>query len=183
MANNDASLVRDVLNGVRPAYGDLYDRYAGLVRAICFDKTGNLSEAQDLAQEVFLRAYRKLETLRNPDHFGKWLVGIARTTCLEWLRKHSREKRTFVRFTPEASPAVMGPSGDGEIEELQKAMRQLPERERLALHAFYLQEESAEQARSIMGLSRSGFYRVLKRARGRLAGMLRDETEGKLCEL
>jgi RNA polymerase sigma-70 factor (ECF subfamily) len=50
----------------------------------------------------------------------------------------------------------------------------LPERERLALHAFYLQEMNVEQARVVLGLSKSGLYRVLSCARRRLARVLRQ---------
>jgi DNA-directed RNA polymerase specialized sigma subunit len=53
----------------------------------------------------------------------------------------------------------------------------LPEKERLALHTFYLQGNSADNAHRIMGLSRSGFYRVLERARKRLEQLLIAEQE------
>ena len=50
-------LVLAVLAGDKAAYGKLYDRYAPLVRAVCYDEAGNLADSQDLAQDVFLRAY------------------------------------------------------------------------------------------------------------------------------
>ena len=53
----------------------------------------------------------------------------------------------------------------------------LPEKERLALHAFYLQEQSAEDARRTVGLSRSGFYRALERARKQLTTLLVQKRE------
>jgi RNA polymerase sigma-70 factor (ECF subfamily) len=68
-------------------------------------------------------------------------------------------------------------SSDGVVKELQKAMLRLPERERLALHAFYLQGRSVEQARAVLGLSRSGMYRVLERARKRLERLMRHHRE------
>jgi DNA-directed RNA polymerase specialized sigma24 family protein len=60
---------------------------------------------------------------------------------------------------------------------LLETMVNLPERERLALHAFYLQGESAEVVQSLLGLSASGAYRVLERARQRLATLLADKLE------
>ena len=60
---------------------------------------------------------------------------------------------------------------------LRQAVATLPEKERLALHAFYLQEQDADQARAVLGLSRSGLYRVLSCARRRLQRMLsKQET-------
>ena len=73
------------------------------------------------------------------------------------------------------SPPTTGP--DDRIADLRHAIASLPEKERLALHAFYLQEQDAEQACTVLGLSRSGLYRVLAVARRRLKGLLsKQET-------
>jgi RNA polymerase sigma-70 factor (ECF subfamily) len=169
-------LIRTVLAGEKAAYGKLYDRYAPLVRAVCYDTTGNLADAQDLAQDVFLRAYERLDRLRDPDRFGKWLVGIARLRCKEWRRRglQRRDKRAELS---QAQAVVSDPPGDDRIELLREMITTLPEKERLALHAFYLQGRSADNARKIMGLSRSGYYRVLERARKRLKQLMHIERE------
>ena len=164
---DDKALVAAVLAGERAAFEKLYDRYAPLVRAICHDATRNLPDAQDLAQDVFVRAYEKLEHLRNPNRFGKWLVGIARLRCREWWRESSKHKEDRAEPGPSQS-ATSDASDDDRIARLRKAVTLLPEKERLALHAFYLQGKSADNARAVMGLSRSGFYRLLERARKRL---------------
>lgn len=171
---SDKMLVRAVLAGQNTAYEKLYDRYAPLVRAICYDGTRNLADAQDLAQDVFVRAYEKLHQLRDPDCFAKWLVTIARLRCKEWLRRRSRELDRHPGLV-DSKLAVANPSSDGQIELLRKTIRELPDKERLALHVFYLQGRSAESARQTMGLSRPGFYRVLGRARKRLKKLLAKE--------
>jgi len=172
----DRDLIEAVLAGEKAAYGQLYDRYAPLVRAICCDTAGNLADAQDLAQDVFMRAYEKLDHLRDPARFGKWLVGIARLRCKEWQRQKLRaqSKQTRLRI---ADPFISDPSNDGRIERLREMIPRLSEKERLALHAFYLQGRSADNARTIMGLSRSGFYCVLERARKRLEKLMSGEQE------
>lgn len=81
---SDKALVLAVFAGDKAAYETLYDRYAPLVRAVCYDMTGNLADAQDLAQDVFMRAYEKLDRLRDPELFGRWVVGIAsRESCFD----------------------------------------------------------------------------------------------------
>ena len=172
----DRDLIEAVLAGEKTAYGQLYDRYAPLVRAICCDTTGNLADAQDLAQDVFMRAYKNLENLRDPDRFGKWLVGIARLRCKEWQRQkwRAQSKQTRPRI---ADPFISDPSNDGQIQRLREMIVRLPEKERLALHTFYLRGKSADNACRIMGLSRSGFYRVLERARKQLAILLCQKQE------
>ena len=85
--SSEAELVRAVIAGDKRAYALLYDRLAPLVRAVCHDYTHNLADAQDLAQDVFLRAYEQLGELRKPESFGPWLMGIARRRCSEWRRQ------------------------------------------------------------------------------------------------
>lgn len=173
---SDKTLIEAVLAGDKAAYETLYDRYAPLVRAVCYDYTGNLADAQDLAQDVFMRAYEKLDRLRKRDSFGKWLVGITRHRCQEWLRRKCRSQNNNAKLNDVQAAAVEKPD-DSRIELLRKMITTLPEKERLALHTFYLQGNSADNIRRIMGLSRSGFYRVLRRARNRLEKLMLKEQE------
>lgn len=173
---SDKKLIQAVFAGEKAAYEKLYDRYAPLVRAVCYDMTGNLADAQDLAQDVFMRAYDKLSHLRDPARFGKWLVGIARLRCKEWRRQKLRSQNKNVGLN-DVQAAAPEPPDDSRIELLREMITTLPEKERLALHTFYLQGNSADNARKIMGLSRSGFYRVLERARKRLEQLLIGEQE------
>lgn len=173
---SDRTLVRAVFAGDKAAYGKLYDRYAPLVRAVCYDQARNLADAQDLAQDVFMRAYENMDNLRDPDRFGRWLVGIARLRCKEWRRRSSQRRGASVELNDVQSIAP-DPQDDGRLERLRKTIAMLPEKERLALHTFYLQDWSADDARRIMGLSRSGFYRALERARKQLAILLVQERE------
>ncbi len=173
---SDKTLIRALFAGDKAAYEKLYDRYAPLVRAVCYDMTGNFADAQDLAQDVFMRAYEKLDRLRNPERFGNWLVGIARLRCKEWRRQKLRIPNKNVRLNNGQELVVDSPD-DSRIELLREMITTLPEKDRLALHTFYLQGSSADNARRIMGLSRSGFYRILERARKRLEQLLIAEQE------
>lgn len=176
MAATDATLVLGVRNGDRSAFAELYDRRARLIRAVCYDATADPHTAADLTQEVFLRAYRNLQRLHDPQKFAAWLVGIARQVCREWRRKQRREQRSLQGLTQLrlTQPTWTDPP-DARLIEIRDAIASLTareqhsiptlsERERLALHAFYLQGRSAEEARTVLGLSRSGFYRVLSSA-------------------
>jgi len=173
---SEIELIRAVSAGDKTAYGLLYDRYAPLVRAVCHDYTQNLADAQDLAQDVFLRAYQRLGELRQPESFGAWLIGIARRRCLEWRRQKARERRKHGASQMEAAVVERLP-GHSENGQLLSLLGTLAENERLALHTFYLQDKSAEEARRIMGLSRSGFYKLLDRARTKLRRQLERDLE------
>jgi len=178
VAATDATLVLGVLSGDRAAFAELYDRRARLVRAVCYDATGDLHVAADLTQESFLRAYMKLGELHDPQKFAAWLVGIARQVCREWRRGRLRERSRFERLAESTrasetrADARRTERPDEQILIIHRALAALPEKERLALHAFYLQEQDADQARAVLGLSRSGLYRVLSCARRRLKCVL-----------
>jgi RNA polymerase sigma-70 factor, ECF subfamily len=173
---SDKELIESVSTVDTSTYSILYDKYAPLIRAVCYDTTGNIADAQDLTQDVFLRAFERLKQLRQPELFGRWLVSIARLRCKEWQRQKMRmhDKNTELAANYQTSEEY---ENDGQLEQLREKIRKLPTLERLALHTFYLQENSIEDARSIFGLSRSGFYRVLDRARKQLAELLSQEKE------
>ena len=187
MTVGDGTLVLGVRNGDRSAFAELYERRARLIRAICYDTTRDLHAAADLTQEVFLRAYQNLSRLNDPQRFAAWLVGIARQVCHEWRRQKLRDERKVAGFA--ARQAVLrqvAEPPDERLVELREAIAavtererstlpSLTDRERLALHAYYLQGRDVEEARGVLGLSRSGFYRVLSSAVGRLRLILNGQ--------
>lgn len=177
MGVSDGDLVRAVLGGDRAAYAELYDRYAPMVRAICHDHTRNLAHTQDLSQEVFLKAYCKLVGLRDSERFAAWLIRIARNECRDWLRRRSHDRHTYVDRVPDVEDEGWSDDEEKRSVALIEKIGLLPERERLALHAFYLQGESADTLRKLLGLSSPGVYRLLQRARQRLSRLLDEAQE------
>ena len=172
MSERDEILVERVRRGDRQAYGQLYDQYAGLVRSICFESTGDVTSAQDLSQEVFLSAYRQLDQLKDPRCFCAWLIGIARLSGRQWRRTRLRDRHELAgEHIEKISDRYVSESED-RWSEVQAAMNELTEDERLGIHLFYLQEQPADLARKLLNLSTSGFYRLLTRARGKLAQRL-----------
>lgn len=168
-------LVRLARDGDQEAFAAIYDRHARLVRAIAYDATGDLAVAEDVTQEAFLKAFRKLSQLRDDERFLSWMAGIARRTALSWRRGRRRDRHEFRAASPEM--ATTPQSDDGLLEELRQAIRRLPAKERLALHIFYLEEQPAETARAALGLSSSGFYKLIDRARQRAAALMRQNEE------
>lgn len=83
---SDAELVRRTRSGERDAFNALVDRYQRDVIALAFSLLGDGAEAEDMAQDTFVRAYRNLGLLANPDRFGAWLRRITFGTCIDWLR-------------------------------------------------------------------------------------------------
>ena len=172
MAQSDPVLVEAVLRGDEAAFGQLYDKYARLVRAVCYDEARNTADTQDLSQEVFLRAHDKLDRLKEHDKFAPWLVSIAKNVCREYRKKRARDRHILVGSDPLDIADDQADPPDDRLEGLSEALSRLPERQRLAIRAYYLQGEDAAQAGRILQLSRSSFYRLLEKARANLKTIL-----------
>src|SRR3954471_2713638 len=85
--STDAELVQRVLHsGDADAYGQLVRRDQGHVYGLAYSLLGDWSEAQDMAQETFIRAYTNLGQLREPAKFPSWLRRVAFGTCMDWLK-------------------------------------------------------------------------------------------------
>jgi RNA polymerase sigma-70 factor, ECF subfamily len=179
----DAELVANVLSGDREAFGCLYDRYARLVRSVVWGVAGDSSAAADLTQECFLRAHKNLHRLKKPDRFGSWLFGMARQVARERKRSLRRDRHRFVGDIPleiasESDAAVARETAEETVLVMQR-LAELPERERLAIHAFFLQERDAKQAAELLNLSPSGFYALLERGLRRLQALIHRPTATK----
>jgi RNA polymerase sigma-70 factor (ECF subfamily) len=106
-------LVKAVLAGDREAFGRLYELYAPMIHGILLARIPR-SEVDDLVQDIFLHAFRKLHTLRDWAAFGPWIAMIARNRAMDFYR---RSKET-VEVTEDLRSTDMGASRANEILEL-----------------------------------------------------------------
>ncbi|GAF87154.1 unnamed protein product, partial [marine sediment metagenome] len=89
----------------------------------------------------------------------------------------ARDRHRYMNPEDVNIAASIAPDNDSLDQCIHEALLQLPEKERIAIQAFYLMDESTERAQAILNLSRSGLYRVLQRARNRLKHLLKDYRE------
>lgn len=123
----EIGLVRSVLEGDREGFGRLYDLYAPLVHGILLARVPR-AEVDDLVQDIFLHAFKKLHTLRDSAAFGPWIAMIARNRAVDYYRR----SRETVEITDDVRGTDKQESKAAEILEL---IRSLPEayRETLVL--------------------------------------------------
>lgn len=164
------------------AFARIYDRHSTVVRALCMRSGLGLSDADDAVQETFLRAYRLLHQVTDPDHLRSWLYAIARLVCSERRRaagrrsKHehaaARELADMNGTRSDMNVPAAAPEHAEALDKLSAAIDELPDDERLAIHLYYLEPDPVGAANTTLGLSRSGFYKLLARARTRLSTSL-----------
>ncbi|HEV2691804.1 MAG TPA: sigma-70 family RNA polymerase sigma factor, partial [Verrucomicrobiae bacterium] len=109
MADADAELVVRSQTGDPAAFEELVRQHQRMIHSLTFRMTGSAADAEDLAQEVFLRAYEQLASFRGSAKFSTWLYRIAMNTCLNWKQSEAR------RFQLHAHAAVeMSARHDGD---------------------------------------------------------------------
>jgi RNA polymerase sigma factor (sigma-70 family) len=172
MRTDDGSIVQECLNGDSGAFGILVDKYKAGIYAYVYDKLHNFQDAQDVAQEVFLQAYRNLRTLRRWESFGFWLFRIARNQCGKWIRTQSR--RPDRAFIEDQNPKTLEATSldiyrDSQIDEsLQEALDSLPETYREVLMLHYFGGMTIKNIASAIGVFPNAVGVRLSRARARL---------------
>jgi len=184
---SDKSLVEKALSGDRDAFGQLVDRYQGPIYGLVYHYIGKYGEAEDLAQEAFLEAYRNLSSLKERDKFCAWLRGITSRVCMNWLRKEEKRlQRTATREDETATEisyeAIMSArlSIDRELAQheirdaVNDAITSMPEKYQLPVILRYLQELSYEEIGHFMELPKSTVRGILYRANKILREELRD---------
>jgi len=155
----------------RDAYGELVSAHSRRVFAVCLGMVGTFEDAEDMAQETFIRGYRRLGELRDREKFGAWIVQIARNACHDHLRRSKR-----IRDKQHQIPQRL--VVDAEDHDLRDAVARLPEDYRLPLVLYYFDGHSTESVAATLGLSPAGVATRLCRARRELRRMLSGEEAG-----
>ena len=96
--SDDEVIVNRCLEGDPSAFAFLVGKYKETVHAYAYHRVFDYQDAQDITQEVFIKAYRKLAQLKWPYRFQSWLYTIASNECNTWLRKHLKEREQEVHL-------------------------------------------------------------------------------------
>jgi RNA polymerase sigma-70 factor (ECF subfamily) len=132
MADADDELVLQCQNGSEAAFEELVRRHQQMIHALTFRMSGSAADAEDLAQEAFIRAYEQIGAFRSHAKFSTWLYSIAMHACLNWRRDEARRFRAEVNCAEEAAGQSEG--APNEIaQQAQAALMKLPARQRAAI--------------------------------------------------
>jgi len=162
----DEQLVLATLRGDIPAFGRLVQRYWKMVFALALSRIKDRTEAEDIAQESFLKAYARLGSLRDPSRFPGWLSKITLQQCTNVIRKDIRSRAVLgSQVTPltdlAAIPAYSSNPGltEGQIQFVRQTVGQLPEKFQRLIIMRFMGELSAVQIAEQLG-KRPGTVRV-----------------------
>lgn len=195
--DDDARDLAHAIAGDHEAFARIHDRHAAVVLSLCRRKSGShgdIASAEDACQETFLRAFRLLPRVNgdvSKAGFRAWLYAIARRVCSEAKRSTSRRRvhegnamqlmiaDQDARVTSSMREAEHSVTQREQLQRLTHAIDQLPDDERLAIHLYYLERDPVAAAGEALNLSRSGYYKLLARARERLATAMNIERDAR----
>ncbi|HEX8635958.1 MAG TPA: sigma-70 family RNA polymerase sigma factor [Pyrinomonadaceae bacterium] len=164
----DAALVASVRAGDRDAFGRLYDSYSRMVHGILLARVP-YGEVDDLVQDVFLVALRKIDALRDANAFGPWLAMITRNRAMDF---HRRSRDTTELTDDLATNDAAAP--EAEATEVLNLIRQLPEAYREPLILRFVEGMTGPEIAERTGLApasvRVNIHRGMKLLRERLGG-------------
>lgn len=171
----DAQIIHRVLSGHRDDFGVLVERYGGMVEAVSIAQTGNYTDAEDVAQQAFVKAFLSLDSLREPAKFGAWIRTIARNIAASLHRKRKPE----VAIEDAPVEAVMVEGLDPERRELRELLRNeienLNEPSREILLLFYFSGLRIAKISDLLEISQEAVKKRLQRARAALSKRLTEE--------
>jgi len=187
---SDHEILQQVLRGDQQAYAEIVKRYQGFVFTIALRYTPNREDAEEIAQDCFVKAYRSLSDFRGESKFSTWLYTIVTTTCLTFLRKKKLEvhsldnERVF-----EAADAIDSGMRANQVEQKSKvtmvnqAIAMLSPDDANIITLFYKGEQSLEEIAQILNLETNTVKVRLHRARQRLKEKMEKHFTEEVSDL
>ncbi|MBS4201645.1 RNA polymerase sigma factor SigW [Bacillus sp. FJAT-49732] len=178
--------IRDVLKGDQEAFGEIVELFKDKVFQLCYRMLGNRHEAEDIAQEAFVRAYVNIHSFNQGRKFSTWLYRIATNLCIDRIRKKKpdyfldAELAGTEGLTMYSQIAAEGKSPDSEVEtmELQEIVQQeilrLPDKYRVVIVLRYIDDLSLNEISEVLEMPLGTVKTRIHRAREALRKQLNN---------
>lgn len=181
--NDDTYYIDKVLNGEPNYFSFIVEKYQDIVFSIALKVLKNREDAEEMAQESFIKVYKSLHTFKGTAKFSTWLYRITYNNCISEVRK---KKRYFVSTDDvEISHDVEELNLDGIPEEnrakyIKVALEKLPEDEYTLILLYYFEDQSIDEISKVTKLSASNAKVKLHRARKKLYTILNEMLKDEL---
>ncbi len=182
----DEHLINKVIKGENNAYAVLVDRYKHMVYTLALKIVKNREDAEEVAQDTFVKAYSALNEFKGESKFSTWLYKIAYYRSLDYLKKNKRRvETTTIDISEEYNIASMDDALDGmEIKEraeiIKHAIQELPADDAVLITLYYFETLSMNEISKVMGIPANTIKVRLFRGRKRLAKILENNLEQEI---
>lgn len=157
---------------------EIVDRYLNMVYRLAYARTGNVPDAEDITQEVFLKLIRSGQEFNDEEHVKAWLIRVTvnqvRTNATTAYNRHRADFEEAENISYETPNDLELQETQGEI---RAAMKELPEKYSTVLHLFYFDELSVKQIAEALDTSEGTVKSQLSRGRAMLKTILQEEFD------
>lgn len=175
---SDQQLIQNILDGNSRAFETLVLRYQDKMYSVCLSILKNKAEAQEAAQDTFIKLHKALEGYKSEAKFSSWLYKIAYRTSLDYIRKR-KVTSDIDQIDQSGMTDSTNPSGGIEKSELStlldKVIDELHPDEAGLVRMFYLEEMNIKELEEVTGMSNSNVKVKLFRARKKLSEIVQDQ--------
>lgn len=179
MKHHDQIYIDRVLKGDHAAFAFLVDKYKYMAYTIALKILDDEADAEDIAQESFIKAYRQIHTFEGKSKFSTWLYTIVYRTAISKTQENTLEMDSMTDEITENyaldsfTPQVEKMEADEQQKYVREALQRLPKIEALLVTLYYLEENSVKEIQEITGLTAENIKIRLFRARKKLEQSLR----------
>lgn len=188
MTTKDQVYIDAILKGDASAFAKLVDRYKDLVYTLTLRMMKHKEEAEEAAQDTFIKVYKSLNKFKGDSKFSTWIYRVAYNTCLDRLKKNKRQQYTVEinEYTEHQLKTLDNALDQMEAKDreqsIQDCLALLPSEDSFLLTLYYFEELSLDEIGKIVDLKPNNVKVKLFRSRKKLASILRKKLDNEIIE-
>ena len=180
MKKEEAHIIKEILNGKTEQYEYFLDRYGQQVFVLVDRIVSCQEDAEELTQDVFLKAFQQLSSFKAESSFSTWIYRIATNIAISAVRKKRNDvlrldDSVFANLSDTKVDAALEDESEEQMERLQQAMNQLEADERALITLYYLEEKPLAEVAFILGLTEGNAKVKLHRIRKKLYVLIKNQ--------
>lgn len=186
--NTDQHYITKVLEGDTQAFAVLVERYKDLVFTLAIRLVKHREDAEEVAQDVFIKVFQKLSTFKGDSKFSTWIYKITYYTGLDRIKKQKRSRNTvgideFTEHEVKTMETALDVLENKEREAMiQNCLNEMPAEDSFLLTLYYFEDQSIDAIAKVMQLKANNVKVKLFRSRKKLSAILRNRLEPEILE-
>ncbi len=184
--NAETTLINRILDGETTAFSKVVDNYKSLVFSLALQLLKNQEEAEEVAQDTFVKVYSSLKSFKGDSKFSTWIYRITYNTCLDRIKKNKRKYREEELNAITENQILTTKNALQEMEQKERSekikacLQQLPAEDAALLTLFYFEEKNLNELQEIINQSVNTIKVRLHRARKKFAIILEGHIEPEI---
>ena len=180
MKKEEAHIIKEILNGKTEQYEYFLDRYGQQVFVLVDRIVSCQEDAEELTQDVFLKAFQQLSSFKAESSFSTWIYRIATNLAISAVRKKRNDvlrldDSVFANLSDTQVDEALEDDSEEQMERLQQAMNQLEADERALITLYYLEEKPLAEVAFILGITDGNAKVKLHRIRKKLYVLIKNQ--------